>query len=239
MKQAESEQIVAALEKRGLGVTYVVYPDEGHGFARPENAMDFNARSEAFLGPVPRWAIRADAGRAHPRLDRGGQGHRAEDRVPRWALSRRPSERDGGDLRRAPDAHRRAPEAGARGARTRAPRRPGRARPSRSTAPQTRPVMGNICPPWVCPESWSPMPFASPSSTARGWWASSTAGRSGIPCRPPRRSGPTRAAARAARSRPRPPGPAARPRRAGSPCRLRSTVSPICSSAAHQATSPE
>jgi dipeptidyl aminopeptidase/acylaminoacyl peptidase len=50
VKQAESEQIVAALEKRGLGVIYVVYPDEGHGFARPENAMDFNARSEAFLG---------------------------------------------------------------------------------------------------------------------------------------------------------------------------------------------
>ncbi|MGZ3445574.1 MAG: S9 family peptidase [Myxococcaceae bacterium] len=49
VKQAESEQIVAALEKRGLGVTYVVYPDEGHGFARPENAMDFNARTEAFL----------------------------------------------------------------------------------------------------------------------------------------------------------------------------------------------
>ncbi len=50
VKQAESEQIVAALEKHGLGVTYVVYPDEGHGFARPENAMDFNARTEAFLG---------------------------------------------------------------------------------------------------------------------------------------------------------------------------------------------
>jgi len=50
VKQAESEQIVTALEKRGLGVTYVVYPDEGHGFARPENTMDFNARAEAFLG---------------------------------------------------------------------------------------------------------------------------------------------------------------------------------------------
>jgi len=50
VKQAESEQIVAALDKHGLGVTYVVYPDEGHGFARPENAMDFNARAEAFLG---------------------------------------------------------------------------------------------------------------------------------------------------------------------------------------------
>ena len=50
VKQAESEQIVAALDKHGLGVTYVVYPDEGHGFARPENAIDFNARAESFLG---------------------------------------------------------------------------------------------------------------------------------------------------------------------------------------------
>jgi hypothetical protein len=31
-------------------VIYVVYPDEGHGFARPENRTDFNARAEAFLG---------------------------------------------------------------------------------------------------------------------------------------------------------------------------------------------
>jgi len=49
VKQAESEQIVAAIEKNGGGVTYVVYPDEGHGFARPENRIDFNARAEAFL----------------------------------------------------------------------------------------------------------------------------------------------------------------------------------------------
>ncbi len=50
VKQAESEQIVAAIEKNGGGVTYVLYPDEGHGFARPENRIDFNARTEAFLG---------------------------------------------------------------------------------------------------------------------------------------------------------------------------------------------
>ena len=49
VKRAESEQIVGALERHGIGVTYVVYPDEGHGFLRPENAMDFNARAEAFL----------------------------------------------------------------------------------------------------------------------------------------------------------------------------------------------
>ncbi|MEI6223895.1 MAG: S9 family peptidase [Deltaproteobacteria bacterium] len=47
--QKESEQIVAAMEAKGLPVTYVVYSDEGHGFARPENRIDFFARSEAFL----------------------------------------------------------------------------------------------------------------------------------------------------------------------------------------------
>ena len=46
----ESEQIVSAIEKNGGNVTYVVYPDEGHGFARPENRIDFNARAEKFLG---------------------------------------------------------------------------------------------------------------------------------------------------------------------------------------------
>jgi dipeptidyl aminopeptidase/acylaminoacyl peptidase len=49
VKQAESEQIVDAITKNGGNVTYVVYPDEGHGFARPENRIDFNARAEAFL----------------------------------------------------------------------------------------------------------------------------------------------------------------------------------------------
>ena len=49
VKQAESEQIVGAIEKNRGRVTYVLYPDEGHGFARPENRIDFNARAEAFL----------------------------------------------------------------------------------------------------------------------------------------------------------------------------------------------
>jgi hypothetical protein len=30
-------------------VTYVLYPDEGHGFARPQNRTSFYAVSEAFL----------------------------------------------------------------------------------------------------------------------------------------------------------------------------------------------
>lgn len=49
VKQAESDQIVAAMQARGIPVTYALYPDEGHGFARPENRLSFNALAEAFL----------------------------------------------------------------------------------------------------------------------------------------------------------------------------------------------
>lgn len=49
VRQAESEQIVSAIEKNGGAATYVLYPDEGHGFVRPENRIDFIARAEAFL----------------------------------------------------------------------------------------------------------------------------------------------------------------------------------------------
>jgi len=49
VKQAESDQIVAAMTERGIPVTYLLYPDEGHGFARPENNLSFMAVAEAFL----------------------------------------------------------------------------------------------------------------------------------------------------------------------------------------------
>ncbi|WP_437523946.1 S9 family peptidase [Sorangium sp. So ce726] len=49
VKQAESDQIVKAMTGKGIPVTYVLYPDEGHGFARPENSMSFNAIAETFL----------------------------------------------------------------------------------------------------------------------------------------------------------------------------------------------
>jgi dipeptidyl aminopeptidase/acylaminoacyl peptidase len=49
VKQAESDQIVKAMEAKGIPVTYVLFPDEGHGFARPENRMSFNAVAETFL----------------------------------------------------------------------------------------------------------------------------------------------------------------------------------------------
>ncbi|WP_394538651.1 S9 family peptidase [Lysobacter enzymogenes] len=49
VNQAESDQIVEAMRKKNIPVTYVLFPDEGHGFARPENAMAFNAVAEGFL----------------------------------------------------------------------------------------------------------------------------------------------------------------------------------------------
>jgi dipeptidyl aminopeptidase/acylaminoacyl peptidase len=49
VKQTEADQIVKAMEEKHIPVTYVLYPDEGHGFARPENRLSFNAVSEAFL----------------------------------------------------------------------------------------------------------------------------------------------------------------------------------------------
>jgi len=46
---ANADAMVAALRKAKRDVTYVVYPDEGHGFARPENQFDFYGRGEEFL----------------------------------------------------------------------------------------------------------------------------------------------------------------------------------------------
>jgi dipeptidyl aminopeptidase/acylaminoacyl peptidase len=49
VKQAEADQIVDAMKSRKLPVTYVLYPDEGHGFARPQNRISFYAVAEGFL----------------------------------------------------------------------------------------------------------------------------------------------------------------------------------------------
>jgi dipeptidyl aminopeptidase/acylaminoacyl peptidase len=49
VKQAESEQIVAALRDAGIDYEYMLFPDEGHGFAKPENRLKFYAAAERFL----------------------------------------------------------------------------------------------------------------------------------------------------------------------------------------------
>jgi dipeptidyl aminopeptidase/acylaminoacyl peptidase len=59
VNKAESDQIVDAMKAKGIPVTYVLFPDEGHGFARPENNLAFNAATEHFLD-------RCLGGRAEP-----------------------------------------------------------------------------------------------------------------------------------------------------------------------------
>ena len=49
VKQAESDQIVEVMQDKGIPVTYALYSDEGHGFARPENNLSFYAIAEVFL----------------------------------------------------------------------------------------------------------------------------------------------------------------------------------------------
>lgn len=49
VKQTESDQIVKSLQDKNIPVTYVVYSDEGHGFAKPENKISFYGITEQFL----------------------------------------------------------------------------------------------------------------------------------------------------------------------------------------------
>ncbi|MCX7343714.1 MAG: S9 family peptidase [Proteobacteria bacterium] len=49
VKQAESEQIVAAMKAKNLPYIYMLFMDEGHGFARPENKFAFYGVAERFL----------------------------------------------------------------------------------------------------------------------------------------------------------------------------------------------
>ncbi len=49
VKQAESEQIVEAMKSKGIDYEYMLFPDEGHGFAKPENRLKFYAAAEKFL----------------------------------------------------------------------------------------------------------------------------------------------------------------------------------------------
>jgi dipeptidyl aminopeptidase/acylaminoacyl peptidase len=49
VKQSEADQIVRAMTSKGLPVTYALYADEGHGFARPENNLAFYGIAEGFL----------------------------------------------------------------------------------------------------------------------------------------------------------------------------------------------
>ncbi|HEY3241430.1 MAG TPA: S9 family peptidase [Acidimicrobiia bacterium] len=49
VKQAEAEQIVAAMKEKGIDHQYLLFPDEGHGFAKPENRLRYYSEAEKFL----------------------------------------------------------------------------------------------------------------------------------------------------------------------------------------------
>ncbi len=49
VKRSEAEQIVAALVEKGLPHEYLLFEDEGHGFAKPANRERFYAAAEPFL----------------------------------------------------------------------------------------------------------------------------------------------------------------------------------------------
>jgi len=49
VNKRESDQIAAASGKKHVPLVYVLYPDEGHGFARAPNRISFNAVEEGFL----------------------------------------------------------------------------------------------------------------------------------------------------------------------------------------------
>ncbi|MDR3718163.1 MAG: prolyl oligopeptidase family serine peptidase [Bryobacteraceae bacterium] len=61
VNKAESDRIVIALRDRGFPVSYIVAPDEGHGFARPVNSMAMFAAAEEFLARYLGGRFQADS----------------------------------------------------------------------------------------------------------------------------------------------------------------------------------
>jgi dipeptidyl aminopeptidase/acylaminoacyl peptidase len=52
VNQKESDQVVSIMKKKGLPVTYVLYPDEGHGFLKEQNMKSHVAIVEKFLAKI-------------------------------------------------------------------------------------------------------------------------------------------------------------------------------------------
>ncbi len=49
VRKAESDQIVEALQRRNIPHEYLLFQDEGHGFAKPQNQLKFYKTAEVFL----------------------------------------------------------------------------------------------------------------------------------------------------------------------------------------------
>ena len=52
VKKSESDQIVKAMKAHGIPVSYLLYPDEGHGLSRPENKLSMFSIIEQFLSKI-------------------------------------------------------------------------------------------------------------------------------------------------------------------------------------------
>lgn len=52
VKQAEADQIVNSMKAKHIPVVYALYPDEGHGFAKPGNRISYYALAEQFLAKI-------------------------------------------------------------------------------------------------------------------------------------------------------------------------------------------
>jgi dienelactone hydrolase len=75
-KQAESEQIVAALEQHGVEYDYMLFPDEGHGFAKTREPAEVLCGS----GQVPESSARRTGGQrlvSAPLMPAVARGHQA------------------------------------------------------------------------------------------------------------------------------------------------------------------
>ena len=79
VKQAESEQIVAALREAGIDYEYMLFPDEGHGFAKPENRLRFYAEAERFLARHLGGRAEESGERADERGERADEGGERAD----------------------------------------------------------------------------------------------------------------------------------------------------------------
>ena len=64
MKKAESEQMVEALQRRGVAVEYMLKEKEGHGFRNEENQIEFYRAAERFLGEHLTDSMRVEGERA-------------------------------------------------------------------------------------------------------------------------------------------------------------------------------
>lgn len=91
VKQAEADQIAFSMKEKGIPVEYVLYPDEGHGWARPENRIDFNGRAELFLakhlgGRAEPFVEVEGATAQFPLLERDDDGNKDDEEAFQRAL---------------------------------------------------------------------------------------------------------------------------------------------------------